>query len=336
MASAGASAKPAASAAAASGSAASAKPAASVPAPNSSGLEAISEGVLPPDAFQWDHYVAEQQGLYAKNGLAVTSTQLGTPATAAQAVTAGSVNIAAASGDAFIQAIENGAAISIVGQDIGDPAFTVITQPSITSWDQMKGATVAVSTATDGAANIFRLMAKAKGLEAQKDYSFVPVGTTPARYAALKAGQVKAAIMTEALAIQAQNDGFKALSRSDEVLPKYTFIVLAVNKAWGQGHKDAVTKYLTSLSQAVDWLYDPANKQAAINLLKDKAKISDEVAAKTYQVYVEQGQGRILTKGAKIDPEGLKNSADILQSLGMIKTVAVDQWIDQSYGNAVK
>src|SRR5581483_5277140 len=140
----------------------------------------------------------------------------------------------------------------------------------------------------------------------------------------------------QALAIQAQNDGFKALSRSDEVLPKYTFIVLAVNKAWAQAHKEAVTRYLTAVSQAVDWLYNPANKQAAIDLLKEKGKFSDEVAAKTYQVYVEQGQGRILTKGARIDPEGLKNSADILQSLGMIKSVDVAQWVDPSYGNAVK
>src|SRR5207245_1905987 len=99
---------------------------------------------------------AQTQGFYTKTGLGMETITLGTPAVAAQAITSGSVNITSASADAFIQAIEGGAPVVMVGQEIGDPAFTVITQPGIKSWNELKGATVAVSTATDGAANIFR------------------------------------------------------------------------------------------------------------------------------------------------------------------------------------
>jgi ABC-type nitrate/sulfonate/bicarbonate transport system substrate-binding protein len=319
-------------------SSAAAKPAASASSakPAASGLEPVIQGRLAGDAFQWADLAAQNQGLYTKNGLALETITLGTPAVAAQAITSGSVNITAASADAFIQAIEGGAPLVMIGQEIGDPAFTVMTQPGIKSWNELKGATVAVSNATDGAANVFRLMAKQKGLEAQKDYSFVPVGTTPARYAALKANQVKAAIMTQALALMAEKDGFYVLQRSDEVLPRYTFIVTVAQRAWAQSHRDTVIKYLTALSQGVDWLYNPANKQAAIDILKNKISLTEDVAAKTYEIYVEKGQGRILTKGAKIDMEGLKNSADVLQSLGMIKSVVPEQWVDLSYGSAVK
>src|SRR5207253_512423 len=121
-----ASAKPAGSAPV--GESAAAKPAASGAA--KPGLEKVIQGRLQGDAFQWSDLAAQAQGFYAKNGLDLESITLGTPAVAAQAITSGSVQITAASADAFIQAIEGGAPLVMVGQEIGDPAFTVMTIPS--------------------------------------------------------------------------------------------------------------------------------------------------------------------------------------------------------------
>ncbi|MFI5268983.1 MAG: ABC transporter substrate-binding protein [Chloroflexota bacterium] len=326
-----ASAKPAASTPAS----ASAKPAASAaakPAASGTGGDTIRDGTLAPDAFEWTDYVAVKQCYYKVHYLIKEISLLGTPATAAQALVGGSLDVASASADAYITAIEQGADIVLVGQKIGNPSFSVIGQPDIKTWDQLKGGTIAVSGATDGAANVFRLMARQHGLEAQKDYSFVPVGTTPARYAALKAKQVKGAIMTEALTIQAVSDGFSLIERSN--LPHYTFIVAAVGRPWAQSHRDQLTRYLKAQSQAADWLYNPANKQAAAALLASTVKLSNDVATKTYEDYIEKGQGQIVTKGAKIDLEGLKNMGDVLQSLGLIKQVDVSKWADNSYADA--
>ncbi len=320
-----ASAKPAASASAA--------PAASKPATSAAGqADVIREGVLAPDAFEWTDYVAQKEGMYAAQKLNVEETKLGTPATAAQALVGGSIDVASASADAYITAIEQGADLVLVGQKIGNPSFTVIAEPDIKTWDQLKGATIAVSGATDGAANVFRLMARQHGLEAQKDYSFVPVGTTPARYAALKAKQVKGAIMTEALTIQALADGFSMIERSN--LPHYTFIVEAVHRPWAQGHRDLLTRYLKGQAAAADWLYQPANKAAAISLLASTVNLKNDVATKTYEDYIEKGQGQIVTRGAKLDLEGLKNMGDVLQSLGLIKQVDINKWADNSYAEA--
>ena len=321
-----ASAKPAASSAA--------KPAASpsTAAKPSAGGDTIRAGTLAPDAFEWTDYVADKEGFNKGQNLNIKETKLGTPATAAQALVGGSIDVASASADAYITAIEAGADIVLVGQKIGNPSFAVITQPDIKSWAQLKGGTIAVSGPTDGAANVFRLMARQHGMEAQKDYSFVPVGTTPARYAALKTKQVKGAIMTEALTIQAVSDGFTLIERSN--LPHYTFIVEAVSRTWAQSHRALLVRYLKAQSQAADWLYNTANKQAAADLLASTVKISNAVATKTYEDYIEKGQGQIVTKGAKIDLEGLKNMGDVIQSLGLIKTVDVNKWADNSYADA--
>jgi ABC-type nitrate/sulfonate/bicarbonate transport system substrate-binding protein len=320
------SAKPAASAAAGTVAPASAKPA------SSAAGDTIRAGRLAPDAFEWTDYVAGQEGMYRAQGVNVEVTQLGTPATAAQALVGGSIDVASASADAYITAMEQGADIVLVGQKIGNPSFSVVAQPDIKTWDQLRGGTIAVSGATDGAANVFRLMARQHGMEAQKDYSFVPVGTTPARYAALKAKQVKGAIMTEALTIQAVGDGFSLIERSN--LPHYTFIVDAVSRPWAQSHRDLLVRFLKAEAAAADWLYQPAHKQAAIDLLAKTVNISNDVATKTYEDYITNGQGQIVTRGARVDLEGLKNMGDVLQSLGLIKQVDVNKWADNSYADA--
>jgi ABC-type nitrate/sulfonate/bicarbonate transport system substrate-binding protein len=110
--------------------------------------------------------------------------------------------------------------------------------------------------------------------------------------------------------------------------------VEAVHRPWAQSHKELLSRYLKAQAQAADWLYQPANKQEATKVLADTVKLSNDVATKTYEDYIEKGQGQIVTKGAKIDLEGLKNMGDVLQSLGLVKQVDVNKWADNSYAEA--
>jgi NitT/TauT family transport system substrate-binding protein len=329
-----ASAKPAASTAAA--ASASAKPAASTAASSkpsaAANLEQVTVGTPGASAFSWPDYVAQAQGYFKQQGLDVNAVTTQTPSTTIKALIGGSINFGAASADAPISAIEEGAAITMVGQTVGNPAFSVITQPEIKTWADMKGATVAVSGPTDGAAVVFRLMASQKGLAAQKDYSFVSVGTTPARYAALQAKQAKAGILNQPVDFQAVADGFNQLDRSDKAIDHYAYFMLSAQKSWAEAHRDTVKRYLAALSKSIDWLYDPANKDAAIKLLEDKAKTPADAATKTYGVYVEQSPGKVLSKGAKIDVEGLKVYGQTMKDVGLIQG-AVDpaRWADLSY-----
>jgi NitT/TauT family transport system substrate-binding protein len=350
----GASAKPAVSAGvAASASAATAKPAASGGAsasakpvasagagasanPAASGLTKITYGVAGVSAFSWPHFAAVQTGAFQKQGIQLEEVATGTPATAAKALVGNSLDVAEGAVDAFAAAIEEGAQVSMVSQKIGNPAFSVITQPDIKTWDQVKGAKVAVSSPTEAAAIVFNVLAKKHGLAAQKDYSFQGVGITPARYAALQSKQVQVAIMNQPVDFQAIADGFNQLERSDLTLDHYAFIVEVVSKAWAQSHKDLLTRFLTAEVAGVNWLYDPANKQAAIDLLVNKTKVAPDAASKTYDVYVGTN-GKVVSKGAKFDMEGIRAYADAIAESGtLMGPLDPAKWIDDSYINAVK
>jgi ABC-type nitrate/sulfonate/bicarbonate transport system substrate-binding protein len=236
------------------------------------------------------------------------------------------------SADAFINAIEAGGHVAIIGQAIGNPAFSVVAQPAIKSWSEVKGKTVAVSAPKDGAAIIFRLMAQPNGLK-ESDYTFISVGTTPNRYAALKSKAVDVAIMGQPQDFLAVNEGFRVLGRSDTVLKNYSFVMIGINKSWAASHRDTIVRYLASIQRAVDWLYDPANKKAAIDiLLKALRKGEREPMEKIYSIYFEEGGGRIVTRGAAIDMEGLRIYAEKLKELELLKRDPdIQRWIDLNY-----
>lgn len=293
---------------------------------------AVTVGLLGPFPFYWASYVAADQGFFKAQGLAVETIQFTRPSEAVQALVGGSVNFTQVSADAFINAIDAGGPISIVGQTIGNPGFTVIVQPEIKSWSEVKGKTIAVSAPKDGAAVVFRMMAEANGLK-EGDYAFIPVGITPNRYAALKSRAVDVAVMAPPFDFQAVDEGYRLLGRSDALLPRYSFIMVGTATAWAKAHRDEVVKYLTALDRATEWLYDPANRTAAVDILEKRLrKMKRSYLERIHKAYFEEAGGRIVTRGARVDVEGLRIYGQKMKDLAILRG-AVDpgRWTDLSY-----
>ncbi len=298
---------------------------------------AISVGLLPPFPFYWASYVAAEQGFYKAQGLTVDAIQFSRPSEAVQALVGGSVNFAQVSADAFINAIDAGASIAIIGQTIGNPAFSVVVQPELKSWADVKGKTIGVSAPKDGAAVVFRMMAEANGLK-EADYAFIPVGITPNRYAALKSKAVDVAVLAPPHDFLAVDEGYRLLGRSDTLLPRYTFITVGAGTAWAQANRDVVVRYLTALDRATEWLYAPANRTAALDIL-DKAmrRMPRPYLERIHKMYFEEAAGRIVTRGVRVDLEGLRIYGQKMKDLAILRG-AVDpgRWADLSYRDALR
>ncbi len=306
-------------------------PAAPGATPGPPETQRITLGLLSPAAFYWPNYAAEHEGFFKQGGLEIKTVVLGSPSTAIQALVGGSVDIAQAAADAFIYAISHGAAIRIIGQEIGNPAFSVVAQPKYTAWAQLKGASIAVSRPNDGAAIVFQVMAQANGLKSG-DYTLVSVGTTPNRFAVLKSGRVDAAILTQPVDFEAIAEGFHLLGRSDQVLPHYSFMMIGAQTVWAAAHRKAVVQYLAALSRGADWLYTPANEEAAVAMLAERTQVAAQFVAKTYDVYIRNSPGRVVTRGEQIDMAGLQIYGQAMKDLGLLGgTVDAKRWVDSSY-----
>jgi len=309
--------------------------AAGAPAPTALPTLSVADGMLPPAAFQWAAYVAQDKGFFSAQALDVDTTQIGTPNEAARAVVSSSVAVAHFSVDAAVRAIEAGGDLVVVGSEIANPAFALIVQPEIRDYADLRGKSLAVSTPKDGAAVVLRLMMRAKGL-GDADYDFLSVGTTPNRYAALKSRQADGAIMTQPLDFTAIDDGYRLLGRSSEVLQQFMFMSVSANRTWAQENRAALTRYMKALGGAIDWLYDPANKEAAIDVLVGRTKAERDAAARTYTVYVEEG--KVLPRHAEVPMAGLEAMLQAMIELGDLPGPTADaaRYVDPSFVAAAR
>jgi ABC-type nitrate/sulfonate/bicarbonate transport system substrate-binding protein len=310
-----------------------AAPAGTAPAPAAPAQAApttLTIGLLPGSAFQWATYVAQEKGFYAAQGIEPDVVQLGSPNEAARAVVSGSVPIAHYSVDAAVRAIEGGGNLVVVGSEISNPAFSLIVQPEIGDYVGLRGKSIAVSAPKDGAAVVLRLMLRAKGL-GDGDYDFASVGTTPNRYAALKSRQADGAIMTQPIDFVAMGEGFRLLGRSTDVLQHFMYMSITANRDWSREHRPELVRYLRGLGQGIDWLYDPANKDAAIEVLMERTKADRDAVAKTYAVYVEEG--KVIPRYAEASLPGLEQFLQAMIDLGDLPGPTADplRYVDPSF-----
>ena len=90
------------------------------------------------------------------------------------------------------------------------------------------------------------------------------------------------------------------------MLGAYQGLVGGARRSWADANRDAVVGYIRAFSEAVDWLYDVRNKDAAVAILrKNLPSMPEQVANATYGVLLSPADG--FQKKAKIDVEGVRN-----------------------------
>jgi NitT/TauT family transport system substrate-binding protein len=185
----------------------------------------------------------------------------------------------------MVQAVESGAPLESVDVKSGAIQLSVLSRPTIDSWTGLKGKTVMVGGPKDASVYEFHVMARANGLK-DSDYDFQYAGSSANRYAALRSGAVDAAMIASPFAEQAEAAGFHRLGN---LLPNYldasTYIGgnLVVRKDWAEAHSDELTRFIRAHYRAIDWLYDPANKDELYDIVKDYLKLNREDFDQLYQ-----------------------------------------------------
>jgi ABC-type nitrate/sulfonate/bicarbonate transport system substrate-binding protein len=210
---------------------------------------------------------------------------------------------------------------------------TVVAKPSIKSWSDLKGKTVIVGGPKDNTAYFFRIMARANGLK-DSDYDFQYAGVSAARYSALRAGAVDAAIIVDPYDSQAVQAGYTKL---DELVPKYAnsknygYMTAAVNKNWAKDHPDELSRFIRADLNAVNWIYDPANKQELFALVGPKLNIDQDTFNRLYQKDVVDVP--FWSKTGEITDSGVQGVLNSLVELGNLKqpTPPPSKYYDLTY-----
>jgi ABC-type nitrate/sulfonate/bicarbonate transport system substrate-binding protein len=252
------------------------------PHPAARAADKVIAGSLGGQAPLWAIYVAVHKGLFAAEGLDLELNFAQSGAAVTQQLTGGSLNIALSVGITDpVHAIDKGASLALV-RIVGDAApYVLIGKAGLKSIDDLKGKTISVGSDSDITTYYFRRMMAAHGLK-KRDYETVAAGVAAARFAALKAGVVDAAVVLPPLNFQANEAGFVTLGYAADYVKDMPFTGMAVNRAWATTHVDVVKRILAATDKSVAWLADPAHKAEAIELLVKAARSRRDDAEKSY------------------------------------------------------
>jgi NitT/TauT family transport system substrate-binding protein len=153
--------------------------------------------------------VARERGYYRQEGLdvqlVVMPSGLGT-----QALLGGNVKFSTAGG-AGLMPILRGAPVRFMFTTFSRPMFWLYARSDIRSVESLKGKKAGVSSLGSGPDSLLREILKKHGLDGGRDVAIMAVGSGTARFYALQAGTVDAAMLSVPANLMAQEAGFREL-----------------------------------------------------------------------------------------------------------------------------
>jgi len=284
-------------------------------------------------------YVAQAKGFFAREGIEVKVTPTPNSGFQMSGLINGKFQVASTALDNLIAYQEGqGTAkterpadlITIMGGASTELALMAL--PSIKSVAELRGKEFALDSLSTGYAFVLRKMLEKNGLM-PSDYKFVSVGGTRERLEALRAGTMAAGLISEPFTTQAKKEGLSFLGEAVSSVGRYQATVQIANRWWAKENEKAMVGYIRAMISAVDWIYEPANRQETIKILAEAVKIS-EAAATPSVIGLTEGQGRLSPKAA-LDVEGVKTVLQLREQYGepQKKMGAPEKYYDLTYYN---
>jgi ABC-type nitrate/sulfonate/bicarbonate transport system substrate-binding protein len=245
-------------------------------------LTRVRMGLAARSTTSMPFFVAKERGFFREEGLDAELIVMQAIQTI-QATLGNSTQFASATGSAVSAAVQ-GADIKVIFAVTDRPSFDLITQPNITSIQQLRGKKIG----TGGVGSLAEILARriliANNVRPE-EVSILATGPSHVTYLSLKAKVIDAAPLQMPLTFTAQDEGFRKLAAAGDV---YQSVQggLATTKVMLTEHPELVTKVVRAMLRATRLI--KSDRKYAIEFLKgpwvDLGKNPEKVAARVYDV----------------------------------------------------
>lgn len=298
-------------------------------AQQSAKLRTVNYGVITISALNWPFLIAEHQGMFQREGVDFVRVLGDTTTTTSQALVAGATDFSQMNLVQLLAANTSGADLVVVGGDVMVPIYTLIVNPSIKSYAELKGKRLAVAGPTDPLNYVLVRMLEANGLK-PGEYELLGLGGTPTRVAGVQKGGVAAALVNQPSDFKALAAGMGQLGRSTDYVDNFQYTVTGARRDWVQKNKDLVVRFLRAYVRACEFFYNPSNKETVTRVLMERAKADREEAVKTYDLYMQTK--KTIPRRGEVDLAGARAVAQNWKQFGLKREPPpVESVIDLSY-----
>jgi NitT/TauT family transport system substrate-binding protein len=252
-------------------------------------LEKITTGSInSPSPLSWPFYIALAKGMFTAKGLALDVSYTNSAPNLLQQTSAGSFDFAMSTGLVDpIRAIDKGGPVSIVLVEVTAAPYELMGKATVQTLAGLKGKNIAVGGLNDITNIYLDRMVAPSGLK-RSDFDMQFFGSTPARFAALQAGSVDAAMLGPPANYYAASTGFISLGFVKDYAGDLPFSGSAVNTAWAKSHAAEVRAIVATYGEAAMWFDDAKNRDEAIAIMVAATKAKPDDIAKSYD-FLQRG-----------------------------------------------
>jgi ABC-type nitrate/sulfonate/bicarbonate transport system substrate-binding protein len=287
-------------------------------------------------------WVAEDKGLFAREQLAVKVTPTPNSVVLVQSLVNNEQDIALSSFDNVVayQEGQGEVKLSIAPDFFAFMGFShgtvrLVVSPDVKSYDDLRGKTLAVDAVATGYSLVLRKLLQLGGLK-EDDYRLESVGATATRAQALMENKFSGTILTTPLEIAPESRGYRRLANAVDVLGPYQTVVGMARRSWAKDNRDALVRFIRASTEAIDWLFDPKNRDEAVQIYRKRLPNVPEDAAQQH-VAALLGEREGFTRGGALDSKGMMTVLRIRSEFGVPRKKLTDpaRYVDEHYYPAV-
>ena len=297
--------------------------------PASAQLSRLHVGYSAISADQLPAWVAKETGIFEKNGLEVRLVFFTGGSTAILALVSGDVPMTQVSGPGLVSSALAGADTVYVAGGITSLNYVLVGKPGVTSPEQLKGGSVAISRFGSATDSIARFALKKIGLTPGKDVIIVQVGSGPDRVNAALTGKVTAAVINPPPSFMAERKGLVVLADVAKMGLVFQHTGAATTRRFIREHTDIVRRYMKSHVEAVARIW--TDKETTVNVLGKYmgGGVDRDILERSREDILTEA---LLSKKQYPTLEGLKTVLDDLAERDpRAKTAKPEQFVDITF-----
>ena len=225
-------------------------------------------------------WVAQDEGIFKRNGLEVELLHIPSSSRAIQTMLAGEIAISYGDGRNTVQANLTGANMALIAGASNRLVFSFMARPEIKTVGALRGKKIGITRIGSSTHTAALYVLNRAGLK-PGDYQILPLMEVPNILAALMAGQVDAGPISPPTNVRARKAGFTELVNLGRDGPEYAAITLLSTRSYIRANEEITRRVVRSYAEAVHLF--KTDKAVGLRVLQKYARVKDaDILEATY------------------------------------------------------
>ena len=230
-------------------------------------------------------YFTKEAKIYEKYGLDVEPVAVAGSGIASKALISGSVQISPIATPTVMTAVLAGSDMVILGHTMPGVIQYLMARPDIKRTEDLKGKTIGVTTFGSLTDFLVKYLAKQKGLNPDKDFAMLQIGSDSDRFIALQQGRIPAATLSHPNYIFAQRAGFQVFWDFFKEVD-YPWSEIATTRTQIKQDRDMVMRYMRAHVEGIArFKQEP---ELAKKVIKKMLRLNDDsMAQESWELFAK-------------------------------------------------